>query len=44
MNFTDPSAAADAAINYYYQVRALSSAGQKSGPSNRVGEFHILSP
>lgn len=37
--YTDPWAAGDPTINHYYQVRALSSAGEKSKLSGKVGEF-----
>lgn len=42
--YTDLAASRDPATNYYYLVRALSLNGQKSEPSERVGEFNIAIP
>jgi hypothetical protein len=39
--YTDAGAAGTAGINYYYAVKSVSDAGEKSDPSNTVGEFNI---
>jgi hypothetical protein len=38
-DFTDPGAAGDTGMNYYYTVKAVDGGGQKSSESNKVGEF-----
>lgn len=39
--YTDVGAAGMVGTNYYYVIKAASDAGQKSDPSNTVGEYHI---
>ncbi len=43
-SFTDMGAAGDADTSYYYAVRAVDAAGNKSEGSNRVGECDRLLP
>jgi hypothetical protein len=38
-HFIDSGAAGDTAVNYYYRVKAVDAAGNKSAESNQVGEF-----
>ena len=37
--YTDMGAAGDVGSNYFYAVKAVDAGGQKSGESNKVGEF-----
>jgi hypothetical protein len=39
--YTDVGASGSASINYYYAVKAVNASGQKSDPSNTVGEYDI---
>ena len=38
-NYTDVGTAGAVGVNYYYTVKAVDNFGQKSGESNKVGEF-----